>query len=102
MPALFLAPALLVFTWFKFIPMARGLQMSFYEVNFGSESRWVGLDNFRRVFADEALGEAALNTLLYVGCTVTASAFLACCWRWRCRARRSICGSSARPSSCPP
>ncbi|MFH7042196.1 carbohydrate ABC transporter permease [Paucibacter sp. JuS9] len=76
-PALFLAPALLVFTWFKFIPMARGLEMSFHQVNFGSESQWVGLDNFRRVFADEALGEAALNTLLYVGCTVTASALLA-------------------------
>ncbi|HEY1092356.1 MAG TPA: hypothetical protein VGE47_14780, partial [Burkholderiaceae bacterium] len=76
-PALFLAPALLVFTWFKFIPMLRGLEMSFYQVNFGSDNQWVGLDNFRRVFEDEALGEAALNTLLYVCCTVTASALLA-------------------------
>ncbi|MBN8504841.1 MAG: sugar ABC transporter permease [Burkholderiales bacterium] len=76
MPALFLAPALLVFTWFKFIPMARGLQMSLYEVRFGEESRFVGLDNFRRVFTDPLLGEAALNTLVYVVGTVGLSAVL--------------------------
>ena len=34
-PWLFLAPALLVFTWFKFIPMAKGLVMSFLKVGFG-------------------------------------------------------------------
>jgi len=76
-PGVFLAPALLAFTWFKFIPMARGLEMSFHQVNFGAPSPWVGLDNFRRVFADEALGQAALNTLFYVGGTVTSSALLA-------------------------
>jgi len=76
-PGLFLAPALLVFTWFKFIPMARGLELSFYKVNFGAPNEWVGLDNFRRVFEDEALGSAAWNTLLYVSSTVTLSAALA-------------------------
>lgn len=75
-PAIFLAPALLVFTWFKFIPMLRGLQMSLYEVRFGEPSRWVGLDNFSRVLSDPALGDAALNTLLYVACTVSLSALL--------------------------
>ena len=34
-PWLFLAPALLVFTWFKFIPMVKGLVMSVHKVNFG-------------------------------------------------------------------
>lgn len=76
-PGLFLAPALLVFTWFKFIPMARGLELSFYKVNFGAPNEWVGLENFSRVFEDEALGSAAWNTLLYVSCTVTLSAALA-------------------------
>lgn len=76
-PGLFLAPALLAFTWFKFIPMAKGLELSFYKVNFGAPNEWVGLDNFRRVFEDEALGSAAWNTLLYVSCTVTISAALA-------------------------
>lgn len=76
-PALFLAPALLVFGFFKFIPMLRGLQMSLYKVNFGAPSEWVGLDNFRRVLDDEALGSAVWNTLVYVCSTVTLSAGLA-------------------------
>lgn len=76
-PGLFLAPALLVFTFFKFIPMARGLEMSLYKVNFGAPNEWVGLDNFKRVLDDEALGAAAWNTLLYVSSTVLVSVALA-------------------------
>lgn len=76
-PGLFLAPALLAFTWFKFIPMARGLEMSLYKVNFGAPNEWVGLDNFKRVLDDEALGAAAWNTLLYVSSTVALSVVLA-------------------------
>jgi len=76
-PALFLAPALLVFTWFKFIPMALGLRMSFYKVNFGAPNEWIGLENFSRVLEDEALGAAAWNTFLYVTCTVSLSVVLA-------------------------
>ncbi len=76
-PWLFLAPALLVFLYFKFIPMARGLQMSFYKVSFGDADEWVGLDNFARVFTEEALRGAAGRTLLYVLVTVSVSAFIA-------------------------
>jgi multiple sugar transport system permease protein len=76
-PALFLAPALLAFGFFKFTPMVQGLKLSLYKVSFGAPSEWVGLDNFRRVFEDEALGAAAWNTLLYVASTVVVSAVLA-------------------------
>ncbi len=76
-PWLFLAPALLVFVYFKFIPMLRGLQMSFYRVSFGDESEWVGLDNFVRVFVEPGLREAAGRTLLYVLVTVSLSALIA-------------------------
>jgi multiple sugar transport system permease protein len=75
-PWLFLAPALLVFLYFKFIPMARGLQMSFYKVSFGDADEWVGWDNFGRVFTEEALRGAAGRTLLYVAVTVSLSAFI--------------------------
>ena len=51
-PWLFLAPALIIFSWFKFIPMIQGLVMSFYKVNFNQPNEWVGLDNFTRAFAD--------------------------------------------------
>jgi multiple sugar transport system permease protein len=76
-PWIFLAPALLVFAYFKFIPMLRGLQMSFYRVSFGDESEWVGLDNFVRVFVEPGLREAAGRTLLYVLVTVSLSALIA-------------------------
>jgi multiple sugar transport system permease protein len=76
-PWLFLAPALLVFVYFKFIPMLRGVQMSFYKVSFGDADEWVGLDNFARVFAEPALRHAAGRTLLYVLVTVSLSAFIA-------------------------
>jgi multiple sugar transport system permease protein len=76
-PWLFLAPALLVFLYFKFIPMARGMQMSFYKVSFGDADEWVGWDNFARVFTEEALRNAAGRTLLYVLVTVTLSAAIA-------------------------
>jgi multiple sugar transport system permease protein len=68
---------LLTFAWFKFIPMVKGLEMSFYKVSFGSESTWIGLDNFRRILTDTELHHATLNTLLYVGVTVLASAVIA-------------------------
>jgi multiple sugar transport system permease protein len=76
-PALFLVPALFIFTWFKFIPMVKGLQMSLYKVNFGSPSEWVGLANFQRVFADEELRIAVVHTLQYVCTTVVLSAAIA-------------------------
>ena len=73
-PWLFLAPALLIFLYFKFIPMLRGVQMSFYKVSFGDADEWVGWDNFVRVFTEEALRNAAGRTLFYVLVTVTLSA----------------------------
>ena len=76
-PWLFLAPALVVFGYFKFIPMLKGLEMSFYRVNFGSANEWVGLANFERVLADAGLRAAVLHTVVYVVCTVVASAFVA-------------------------
>ncbi|WP_202032947.1 carbohydrate ABC transporter permease [Agrobacterium rubi] len=65
-PWLFLAPALIIFTWFKFYPMISGFSMSFYDVQFYSESKWVGLDNFARAFSDLALRDAVLHTTIYV------------------------------------
>ncbi len=76
-PWLFLAPALVIFTWFKFIPMLQGLVMSFYKVNFNQPNEWVGFDNFSRAMGDEALHSAVFNTLLYVVVTMVVAAFIA-------------------------
>lgn len=76
-PWLFLTPALLIFTWFKFIPMFKGLEMSFYKVNFGAADEWVGVANFERAAADGALHVALQHTAAYVAVTVPGSALCA-------------------------
>jgi multiple sugar transport system permease protein len=78
-PWVFLAPALAVLTWFKFIPMLQGLHMGFYRVSFGDASEFVGLANFVRVFTEPGLRVAAGRTLLYVAVTVSLSALIALC-----------------------
>ena len=74
---MFLAPALIIFSWFKFIPMAKGLIMSFFKINFDGPDQWVGLENFSRVLSDAALHAAAINTTLYVVITMVMAAFVA-------------------------
>ena len=76
-PWLFLAPALLIFAWFKFLPMARGLQLSFFKMNFVGPDEWVGLANFARVAGDTALHGAVINTLIYVVVSTVAAALIA-------------------------
>jgi multiple sugar transport system permease protein len=61
---LWLAPALILFAVFKFVPMARAISMSFKEVRPYLGDRWVGLDNYRTVLGDEAFRAAAGHTVV--------------------------------------
>lgn len=70
-PWLFLAPALVIFTWFKFYPMVRGLVISFYKLNFYGPSQWVGFDNFARTLTDTTLHVAVIHTTIYVFASMT-------------------------------
>jgi multiple sugar transport system permease protein len=66
----FLAPALILFTVFKFVPMGRAIEMSFYDVRPYLGDRWVGWDNFRQVFSDQIFLSAIWHTVaLAVGQT---------------------------------
>ncbi len=68
---LFLAPALVLFAVFKFVPMVRAIQMSFHDVRPYLGDRWVGGENYRRVVTDEAFLTAIKQTVvLAVGQTV--------------------------------
>jgi multiple sugar transport system permease protein len=60
----FLAPALLLFTVFKFVPMVRAISMSFKEVRPYLGDRWVGLDNYRAVLTDGSFLSASGHTLV--------------------------------------
>jgi len=72
-PWLFLAPALLIFAAFKFIPMFRVINMSFFNVRPYLGDQPVGLENYRVVVTDDAFGQAIRNTLvLAVGQTTGA------------------------------
>lgn len=61
---LFLAPALVLFTVFKFVPMVRAIEMSFHEVRPYLGDQWVGLDNYVTVLGDDVFLTAIRQTLI--------------------------------------
>ncbi|ADO43016.1 carbohydrate ABC transporter permease [Ketogulonicigenium vulgare] len=60
----FLMPALLLFLYFKFIPMFAGIEMSFQQVRPFLGNLWVGWDNYARVVTDPRFHSAISNTIL--------------------------------------
>jgi len=70
-PWLFVAPALSVIVAFFYLPVAAGLVLSLtdydiYAIADLHDLRWVGLDNYRRLFADPRFWTALRNTLVFV------------------------------------
>ncbi|GGM02835.1 carbohydrate ABC transporter permease [Dactylosporangium sucinum] len=63
-PWAFLAPALILFALFKFVPMARAIEMGFYEVRPYLGDRWVGADNYREVVTDDTFLAAIWHTVV--------------------------------------
>ncbi|MGW7418273.1 carbohydrate ABC transporter permease, partial [Streptomyces sp. NPDC054863] len=63
-PWLFLAPALLLFLYFKFIPMLSALTMSFQEVQPYLGNKWVGTENYATVLQSLGFREAAWHTVV--------------------------------------
>lgn len=70
---MFLAPALLFATFFKFIPMLEGIRMSLYDVQPFLGDQWVGLKNYATVLTDQRFLDALGHTvILGIGQTVGA------------------------------
>ncbi|KXK60558.1 ABC transporter permease [Micromonospora rosaria] len=63
----FLAAGLLCFAFFSWYPLARGVVLSFQQVNFVTDPTFVGLDNFRALVADPLFWTAWKNTLVFTG-----------------------------------
>jgi raffinose/stachyose/melibiose transport system permease protein len=64
---LFLPPALFLFTLFVTWPVVEAAYYSFFNWNgYGAPSKWIGLDNFLRVWADPIFHHSLLNNLLIV------------------------------------
>jgi multiple sugar transport system permease protein len=63
---LFLLPAVMVFAIFQWYPILKNFIIAFQEYVPGFPATWVGLGNFKAVFADPQLPIAAKNTVAYV------------------------------------
>lgn len=64
---LFLLPTVLIFGYFAWWPIARSLTISFQHTDLVRPAEWVGLQNFRDLFADPLLGTAVVNSLWFAG-----------------------------------
>lgn len=62
----FLLPAIAVFCVFLWTPIVKGIFYSFMNVDFVKGNSFVGLDNYRDIFASSVLAKSVLNTLYYM------------------------------------
>jgi multiple sugar transport system permease protein len=67
-PWLYLAPALILLFMWTYVPLVEAFRLSFYQWNMlpTAPQRFVGLDNYRRIFALSEMRIALWNTLFYV------------------------------------
>jgi multiple sugar transport system permease protein len=73
---LFLAPALLIFTYFKFIPMVRAINMSFFDVRPYLGDEYVGGANYHTVVTDSSFTGAMWHTGILALATTAGSLVL--------------------------
>src|ERR1700733_5509864 len=62
----FLAPNLILFTVFIIIPVILALALSFTSWNLVGAPQWIGLGNYREMFADPAMPQAIETTMLFL------------------------------------
>ncbi len=65
-PYLFLLPALGILALTVFWPVAQAFYLSFTDADLREMPRWVGLANFRRLWADPVFWQTLQNTLLFL------------------------------------
>ena len=70
---LFLAPSLIGFLVFYWLPILGGLLLSFFSWDLLTPPEWAGLDNFAQLFHDPGLGQALWNTFYFTVVTVPLS-----------------------------
>ncbi len=73
---LFIAPAIIGLLVFTFLPVISALLMSFTEYNVLTSPKWIGLENYKRLFSDRDFAQGLKNTLYYALGTMPAKVFL--------------------------
>ncbi|PJF24268.1 MAG: ABC transporter permease, partial [Phototrophicales bacterium] len=72
-PYLYIAPALIFIFIFVFYPLARTVQISFYEWNIVRDRQnYVGLDNYARLLSDPNFRQIIGQTFIYLLIAVVA------------------------------
>jgi multiple sugar transport system permease protein len=74
---LFISPWLIGFLLFTGGPILAALGISFSEYSILQPPRWIGLENYQLLFADELFFTSLVNTLYYVGVSVPLGLSLA-------------------------
>jgi ABC-type sugar transport system permease subunit len=72
-PYLFIAPNVVLFTTFSFLPLLYAVYISFHDWSLIGEPEWLGLRNYLRLSRDPLFWRALLNTTLYALGTVPTS-----------------------------
>ena len=65
-----LVPALIVYSFFVLYPIVRSFIFGFYSWNGLSKPRYIGLENFRRIFTDPVFWKSLQNNLLVVAASI--------------------------------
>ena len=73
---LFISPFYLLFAVFSLYPLGWALYLSFNQWSGFGDMRWVGLDNYRAMLAEDTTVKALKNSLVYAVVLVPAAAFL--------------------------
>lgn len=73
MPYLFIAPNLILFAAFSFIPLLYAVYISFFDWSLIGDAEWIGWANYRRMMVDPQFWQALAHTVVYAAVTVTAS-----------------------------
>jgi ABC-type sugar transport system permease subunit len=72
-PYVFIAPNVVLFTAFSFVPLLYAFYISFYDWGLIGDADYVGLHNYLHLLHDPLFWRALVNTLIYAGVTVSAS-----------------------------
>ena len=62
-----MAAGIVLFALFSWYPLARGVILSFQQVNFVTDPYWVGMANYQAIFQDPLFWTAWWNTLKFTG-----------------------------------
>ncbi|MBQ9860185.1 MAG: sugar ABC transporter permease [Clostridia bacterium] len=74
----FVAPFLLIFLTFTFLPVAIAIFYSFTQFNVLEPAKWIGLENFKNLFLNDAVFMTAVKNTMVLSVVIAGVSFLLC------------------------